>query len=168
MAPCSVALDGQVMDRRALDPGLNHGDLYPGTGRGLQPHARHQGDRIHPRPQVRDPERVTIGRHDHIAQYRRLWKTDHLIERTMSGASNLQPFLDSPDGDASSRSLTPVDIHPPRPPSADVAAERRQGSTGSHSGALFHSFLSQESEEQKREPGHIGPCISMQSIHTKK
>ena len=169
MSPCSAALDGQVMDRRALDPGLNHGDLYPGTGRGLQPHAQYQVDRIHPRPQIRAPERVTIGRHDHIARHRRPWKTNHLIEHTMPHVGDLQPSRHAPDGDSSSRSLTPVDIPPPRPPPTDVAAKRRQGPTGSHSGgALFYSFLSQESEKQKRELGHIGPCISMQSIHTKK
>ncbi len=76
------ALDGQVMDRGRLGPGLNRGDLHPGAGRGLQPHARGQVDRVHPQARVRNPERVTIGSHDHIARGHRSWNTRGFLIRT--------------------------------------------------------------------------------------
>ncbi len=60
------ALDGQVMDRGGLGPGLDRVDLDPGAGRGLQPHTRSQIDRVDPRLQVRDPEGVLVGRDDNV------------------------------------------------------------------------------------------------------
>ena len=74
------ALDGQVMNRRGLRPGLHRGDLYPGTRGGLQPHARRQVDRVDPQPQVRHPERVLIGRDHHIPGRHRTRDTRVLSE----------------------------------------------------------------------------------------